>query len=571
MRPPPPIPKSSGPPPVLPMDVQATLRRVATRLFRVRLAEGALWLAAALPALWLAQALADRAFDLPWTVRLLLLLGDAAAVGYLGWKYAFVPWRQRLTARTAALHVERAMPEFQSALISAVELAHGRPGLPQGAPALVRALVAQVGARVQTPGLARRVVRSGHLKRCGWYAALALALAGGVAALFPWTAGILARRILLSQVPLPTRTAVVPITKDIALEVGATATLSARARKAVPRSGWVWIIYANHERTQLPVLPQTDHPDVFTLTLNNVQQSFSYHFALGDGTGEDYPVQAVVPPVLESCRFVQRYPDYTGLKPAEMSAGNLSLLAGSHVRIEGRATQGLRSAVLQLEGIPQSVTMETTGADRRSIRGEFAVPKEGLTGFSVVLTNAHGWTAKQNMVYRVELVADKPPVVELASPRSVRVPVVLGSRPTLTFSARDDFGLARVAVRYQIERPAPPGGGPAPIQDGEIALPPPANASVYRQSYVWDLSAIRPVLVGGCTVQYWIEATDNNNVTGPSVGQSEKKTFAVLTEADFKAELLRVLGGKADAIDTIYNTQQELNEKVDSAIRKDNP
>ena len=266
-------------------------------------------------------------------------------------------------------------------------------------------------------------------------------------------------------------------------------------------------------------------------------------------------MQAVVPPALQSCRFVQRYPDYTDREPAGMSAGNLSLLAGSRLRIEGRATQGLRAATLQLEGVKQVVPMKMTGADRRLFHGEFAVPKEGLTGLSVALTNTQGWVSKENTVYRVELVPDQPPAVELASPRAVRLPVVLGSRPTPGFSARDDFGLQKMVIRYQIERPPPPGGGPLATQDGEIPLPPPANAAIHRQSYVWDLAGTRPVLVGGCTVQHWIEATDDNNVTGPGVGQSEKKTLAVLTAADFQAELLGNLGSKADDLDTIYNTQ----------------
>lgn len=562
-----PAPVSAG----LPRAVTVALRRVGARQLRMRFIEGALWLAAALPALALGQALADWAFNLPWIVRLLLLLGDVAAVGYLGYKFFYLPWQRRLTHRTAALLVEREMPGFRSGLISAVELSDPRPGSPPASPALVRLLVAGVSAQVQALDLPRRVVKTPHLGRRVRAAAVALVLAGGAAALFPDTARVLAERSALFHVALPSRTSVIPVSKDGAVALGADYTLSAKAGGVVPRSGRVFIVYANRERAELSVSPQPDDPRAFTVTLNNVQQAFTYHFALGDGTGEDYRVDAVVPPALESCRFVQRYPAYTNMKPAEMSAGNLSLLAGSRVQVEGRATVALGAAAVQLEGVAGTVALETAGGDKRAFRGEFAVPKEGLTGFSVALTDTHGVASKENTVYRVDLLPDKVPVVELTRPRSTKLSVVMSSRPALEFSAKDDFGLSRLTLRYEVEFPAPPGGETPPGQNGEIPLPPPGNVPELRQTFAVDLSKLRPPLVIGSTVRYWIEAVDNNDVTGPGVGVSERKTFFVLTEEAMKSELTEILGNKARDIDGIYSTQKKLNDDVDATLRKDHP
>ena len=215
------------------------------------------------------------------------------------------------------------------------------------------------------------------------------------------------------------------------------------------------------------------------------------------------------------------------------------------------------------------MTLETPGGDKRAFKGEFAVPREGLTGFSVALTDTHGVASRENTVYRVDLLPDKPPIVELTRPRSARLSVVLSSRPALEFSARDDFGLARLTLRYEVASPAPPGGETPPAQNGEILLPPPGNVLELHHTFAVDLSKLRPPLVIGSTVRYWIEAVDNNNVTGPGVGASEKKTFAVLSEEAMKAELTEILGNKARDIDGIYSTQKKLNEDVDATLRKD--
>lgn len=87
----------------------------------------------------------------------------------------------------------------------------------------------------------------------------------------------------------------------------------------------------------------------------------------------------------------------------------------------------------------------------------------------------------------------------------------------------------------------------------------------------WDLTAQKPAWGEGCNVTYWIEVTDNNNVTGPGVGQSAKKTLAILSEEAKKAELLEMMGARAAEIENIYNAQKKVNEDLDTTIRKNQP
>jgi hypothetical protein len=547
----------------VPSALAHALRRVIAYQWRVNLGECAALLTAAVPALWLFQALADYAFDLPWLVRACLLCGDAGVAAYLLAVYAIGPWRRRLTLSTAALLVERKIPEYRSALISAVQLAQE----PSGSPALARVLIARVSSQLQSEHVAGRVVETAELKRWSKWAVGCLVATIAAFLLAAPASHILLARVFLSRQALPTRTVVIPISGNATIAVGADLPLGARAAGVIPRSGRLLLAYASDKQDEMIVQPQADDPAIFAVTLKSVQQSFSYHFELNDGVGTTFRVTAQVPPAMASCKFVQSYPAYTRLQPTEMSAGNLSFLAGSHIRVEGRATQALRSATLQFEGASQpAARLAIIGADKRTVSGDFAVPAAGLTGFSMQLMNADGVVSTENTVYHVEFAPDRPPVVELKAPAAEHSTITATTQPKLQFSVRDDFGVKQVTLRYAVQRPVK--ADAAAADAGEVRLPIPPTVTSYQGEYVWDLTKLRLPLPVGSTVSFWIEAADNNDVTGPGIGQSARKTLEILSEAQKRAELLDRLGASASVIEELYQNERAANEELNTTIHQ---
>ena len=548
----------------VPPAILRALRRVIARQLYVHLGECAALLLTALPALWLFQSAADDAFNLPFLVRGCLLLADMGLAAYLVALYALRPWRRRLSLPTAALLVESVIPEYRSALISAVQLSQA----PSGSPALARALIVRVGKQLRSGRVAGRVVDTRRLKRWSKWALASVAVAAGVLLVFAPKSHVLLARLFLSREPLPTRTTVIAISGDAAIPLGADVSLSARGAGFIPRSGRLLLAFANGSEDDMLVQPRTDDPVVFAVELRNVQQSFRYHFELDDGVGATFHVTAQVPPAIASCKFTQNYPAYTGRRATEMSAGNLVLLAGSRIRVNGIATQALRSAKLQFEGAAMNASqLRVSGDSMRAMEGEFTVPKDGLTGFSVLLVNADGVASTENTVYRVDFLPDRPPVVELTAPVAERSTVSIAARPSLRFSVRDDFGIQQVTLRYEVERPAADGEEPAK-NPGEVRLPSPAGVASLDGAYAWDLATQKPELSAGCTVQYWIEAVDNNNVTGPGIGQSARKMLVLVSEQEEQTELLQRLGAGAAGVEELYQNQLKANEELNTTVHQ---
>ncbi|HSI87180.1 MAG TPA: hypothetical protein VK970_25555, partial [Candidatus Methylacidiphilales bacterium] len=334
-------------------------------------------------------------------------------------------------------------------------------------------------------------------------------------------------------------------------------------------TGRVLLTYVNGEKQEVTASPSLETKDVFVLTLNNVQQSFRYRFILNDGTGPEFSVTAKAGPILSTLRCVQNYPDYTELGKAEMSVGNLSFLAGSKIRLEGKSSQPLKEAVIQLQGLNQNVPMKVSGPDSSQFEAEFSVPKEGLTGFSVSLTNKDNILSANNTVYRTEIVLDKPPVVEMLFPRMEKTSVLIRAKPRLAFSVHDDFLLKDVKIKYEVTRPPKPNGEELPVESGEIPVPiKPKTSDIAQQEFVWDFALPKLKWTEGCNITYWVEATDNNTVTGPGIGQSGKKMLSILSETEKRAELLETLGTKAVEIENISNKQKKTNDSLDSTIRR---
>jgi hypothetical protein len=553
---------SAHPPIALSESIRSQLVRLRARQIGAWVAGCLAVLAACLPAALFIQGLADWLLNLPWAARAILLAADAVLTVWIVRRFLVEPMRRGLSLKQVALWVERGIPEFRSTLISTLEFSIG-PFF--GSPELVRETQNRAMARIASTDLPRRVVDGGNLRWWGKWAAIALsAFAVVVWAFFPATL-LLLQRVALSNVPLPTRTQVISVSSDEMVPAGTDLKLSARAEGIIPKSGRIVMHYGDGTRQEFSVTPLAEDPAVFSIVLTNLQRSFTYQFMLNDGRGTEHRVEVRQPPVVETVRVIQRYPRYTGWGETEMPAGDLTLMAGAIVRIEGGASLPLRSAVLQLEGVGQTIPLQTEG---RGFSGEFSVPAEGLSAISFRLETPEGVVSRSDVKYPVELLPDRPPVVEILQPRDEQITVVSRTHLRIAFSIRDDFALKKAVLKYEVTFPALPDGTERPVKSGEIPLKVAAEGEGVLE---WNLGTGTVPVTEGSRATYWIEATDNNDVTGPGVGRSARKVVEVISVEEKRRELLERLRAGATEIERISENQKDVNQNLDQTIRQISP
>src|SRR6185295_14369934 len=125
-------------------------------------------------------------------------------------------------------------------------------------------------------------------------------------------------------------------------------------------------------RTQEFALEQNrENKSNFARTLENVQDDFTYRFLLGDGVSETFTVKAVPRPTVATIECEQQYPAYAGIPTAKRSLGDLSLLAGSVLRLHVTATKDLQSAEIKLVGTESNLPLRVTADRPREMSGQF--------------------------------------------------------------------------------------------------------------------------------------------------------------------------------------------------------
>ena len=563
-RPPLPYAEPSGPPgTALPSALLRRLDGVRRRFLAVAWLKGTALLVCTLIGLVSVQFLADWLLDLPRGVRAVLLVADVVALGWLVRRGLVQPWRLRLTSATAALRAEKTFPSLRGALISAVQLSQGSD-LNAVSPALLSAGVAQATLATDTLDFTR-VVPAARAKRLALATVVLLAASVAVVGLDTTRSGLLLSRLALSTEPLPTRTRVVPVTQDVLASVGTRVELATRASGELPRTGRVRVVYTDGKQEDFPVVADPAEPDLFKLVVPNLRIGLSYRFHLGDGRGPAFEVRALTPPAIASLEAEEVFPDYTGLHALPRLPANLTLLAGSRLRLHLRSTLPLKSATLQPHGAGSPLVMPLA-ADGRGATGELPIPAENLTGFSIALVSLEGAQSQADTVYRVTVIRDQPPLITLVQPVAERETITLRAAPLIELEAADDFGLTRVALCYQV---APPGTGDAFDTIGEVmrmSFPVEGPTGLQRRSFPWKLSAIEPRLTDGSVVTYWIEAADNNTATGPGVTETRRQQFVIVSPAAKREEILRRIGENSNVLKDLSDTQRKLGEEIDALL-----
>jgi hypothetical protein len=502
-----------------------------------------------------AQMVADWWFDLPWSARLLLALVDLAVAGLILALEVVRPIRSPLSNDEAALLVEHATPELRSRLISAVQLPATAEA--QRAPAIVARLVTETETATATLHFPRVVSARGLAIQL--LLALAVAALAGFAyhAAQPISTDLL-KRVFLSTVPVPRKTRVECVTRDRVIARGENIHIEAIAHGVVPPDGKLTVHTGGRSQT-FPMTPVEGQRGRFTRRLENVLETFTYRVRLNDGTSDSFRVTVEPQPTIASLKCAQVYPSYTGLAPQPRALGDLTLLAGSTLQLEGIATKPLRQAAVRFAGLGTEAPLTLNDRNPRMLTGQFAIPNGGLTGFSLPLLDERGLHSRDEVVYRIDVLPDKAPTISILYPTRKEELVTANGTLLVSFEASDDFGIAGVAIHYKL-------GEGTPEQTIELDLEGRAPKTL-RRRHEWKLAALQPPLVEGAVVEYWIAARDNNNVTGPGVTATDHYYAKIVSETEKRTDLMNRLDDYLTTLNTVADSQEKLNQSLGELIR----
>lgn len=502
--------------------------------------------------------LLDWWIDLPWTIRLILFLAQASLLGWLLLHHILRPVLRRATCEELALAVEHALPQFRTRLIACVQLTRPR-ALAQGdSHTMVAALIEQTEALAAGVDF-NAIVPVEKLKTLGLAAICVSAIAVAVFCHGRPVTTELLKRALLSHSPVPRKTSVDVVDARKIVGRGDDVRLQAYARGIVPKHGWAETRGANGQTQKLPM--ERNSTGLFVREINNVQDSFDYRVQLNDGRSEFFHIKVVTRPAVLSLACEQHFPAYTRLSPTPKPPSDLALLAGSVLKLRVQPTRPVESASIKLVGPGTIVPLQT--ANSNEWRGEFIVPAKGVNGFLIHMRDTEGMESKNSAVYRIEIVTDKPPTVRITAPTRKEELFTRGAIANIGMHIADDFEVSRVRLRFRVDSE----GQTNVVQTIDLDIGGQPRSKLAHR-FEWKLREVQPSLGIGGRFEFWIEAEDNNNVTGPGAGASEHYFARIVTEDEKRADLWNRATDTLGSINDIASDQDKLNETLGTLIRQ---
>ena len=193
---------------------------------------------------------------------------------------------------------------------------------------------------------------------------------------------------------------------------------------------------------QAPMLRKLDGPG-FEFLFAGVREPLRYRIAADGVESEEFSVQVVAMPNVESIRLTYNYPKWTGLeKLVEENGGDIRAVAGAEVEVEATFDKPLVNGVLRIDGQKNAAL----SAEGRTAVGRLKIDREGRYFIAALY---EGEVVRLSGDYFIAVVPDKKPTIKFRRPgrdwRATNIEEVVAE-----FEATDDFGLHSFDVHYSV-------------------------------------------------------------------------------------------------------------------------
>ncbi|MGC4122060.1 MAG: hypothetical protein QM765_47265 [Myxococcales bacterium] len=252
-------------------------------------------------------------------------------------------------------------------------------------------------------------------------------------------------------------------------------------------------------------------------------------------------------PVTGDVELTYVYPAHTRLPSRTLpnTNGEISAPKGTQVRLKTRADREVEKAFALVGNTALPLEVQ----HGRDLSGTLVVESAGSYRFRLV--GARGKVLAEGPPIPIAIEEDLRPKATIVAPMA-DIEVDPKSRVELRYDAEDDFGVSELALLFKL-----PGASKAERVILQRSKDAPRRAS---GKYDWDLVA--PSLSPGDTIAYYLEATDNDEVSGKKTGVSRTQYLKIFSEAEHHRKLVQKIEASWEKLVTL------LADRLESAERK---
>ncbi len=287
----------------------------------------------------------------------------------------------------------------------------------------------------------------------------------------------------------------------------------------------------------------------FEYTFAGLREDVAFRFESGGETTVETRIVVARRPVINRISARLDHPAYTGLsaETIETLTGRITAPVGTRVTLSGETSIPVAGGEIRLaSGGGATLTPSAEG-----FTGRFRVDARDTA--YIYVTGENGLACERPSRVPVIPVPDRPPVIEILAPEDGDL-LPRSQRVTLVLRASDDYGLSRITLYYMLERR---GGGWKEIEIFPDGQP---GAGRIEGPYDWTLADER--ILPGDRVLFYLEAADNNSVSGPSVSRTGTRALRAPSLSELYAESRDHQNFQKKNMDDILEEGREIQKRI---------
>lgn len=193
-----------------------------------------------------------------------------------------------------------------------------------------------------------------------------------------------------------------------------------------------------------------ESPNSYARKFSNTLNSVDFAFATGRARSAWYPLDVLLQPKLSAAMITVQPPAYTGVEAEiyPLESGEIKVLEGSTLTLDIESNRPLSSGAMKvaaLNTVSGARTEEVQGDALEAGSVRFSWTAHSSSYVSAMIYDVRSTPAEAPLEFKVQVIADQVPVVDLNSPEQM---VLATPQTELPFKAEveDDHGLAKVSM-----------------------------------------------------------------------------------------------------------------------------
>jgi hypothetical protein len=338
---------------------------------------------------------------------------------------------------------------------------------------------------------------------------------------------------------------------DLTLEMGSAFDTRIQFRGAQPRK--LWLEIRQQETRNWRRMPlQRDSDSSFAANGLLFNAFFQYRFRMDDYASGVYDVNVEMLPRWENLIVTIKPPAYTGERAQQFvyPVTQFEALPGSLIQLRGKANKPLASA--QLEAFHHAPTAQAFATD--SLVFTFNLERSDTLLFR--LTDTLGLENKNLFQLSFTEIADLPPNIAILQPEA-ELQLNAPDSVYIRYISQDDYGVRSVRFFYELTKTII-----SKKTSSSKVLPHPAGLKLIDGKYGLDLRSLGMEAMDELT--YWLEATDNDAVSGFKTAVTPKQRIRIAGLADVLMQMEEMESGIENNLGRADEEFQSLEKEFES-------